>query len=242
MMVTKQELQDAIDKLSITLNGDFQKLLTQSIDALKNTIIDNLKKANEDLQKKVGLLEAEITYLKENNIEQIKQTEASFQHGRLEQMIVSGVPDSVPHEELEDRCISILNQIKEHPVVGREISACHRVGKKNDIIIRFVNRKDVEDSLTNRSKLKDLDREAVGLKPDAKIFVSENLSPYMAKLAYYCRTLRRKCLINKITTFKGVIKITRPVTPGHKPNSPEVIGHKHDLEKIFPNLDELLRA
>ena len=241
-MVTKQELQDAIDKLSLSLNGDFQKLLTQSIDVLKNTIIDNLKKANEDLQKKVGLLEDQISHLKRSNIEEIKRTEASFQHGRLEQMIVSGVPESIPHEELEDRCIKIINQIKDYPVAERDISACHRVGKKNDTIIRFINRKDVEDCLKNRSKLKDLDREAVGLNPAAKIFVSENLSPYMAKLAFYCRTLKRKFVIDKITTFKGVIKIRRPVGPGQKPNLPGVICHKQDLENIFPNLDELLKA
>ena len=241
MMVTKTELEDTIKKLTITLNSDFQKLMAESIDVLKNTIIDNLKEANEDLQRKVGQLEAEINTLKRENIEQIKQTEASFQHGRLEQLIVSGIPATIPHEELEDKCRSILNQIKDYSVT-RDISACHRVGKKNDTIIRFVNRKDVEDCLINRSKLKDLDREAVELKPDAKIFVSENLSPYMARLAFYCRMLKRQHLIDKITTFKGVIKITRPVGPGCEPNRPDVIGHKQDLEKLFPNLDGLLKV
>ena len=241
-MVTKQELQDAIDKLSASLNGDFQRLLAQSIDVLKTTIIDNLKKSNEELQKKVSKLEAEIINLKSENVEQVKRTEASFQHGRLEQMIISGLPDDIPHEQLENKCISVVNAIKNYPVSARDISACHRVGKNNDTILRFVNRKDVEDCLTNRSKLKDFDRASVGLNPNAKIFVSENLSPYMAKLAFYCRTLKRKFLIDRITTFKGVIKIRRPVGPGNNPQRPDIIGHKQDLENLFPNLDDLMKV
>ena len=91
----------------------------------------------------------------------------------------------------------------------------------------------------NRKKLESFDREKVGLEPDTKIFINENLSPYMAKLAFYCRVLKRKHLIAKLTTFKGVIKINRTVDG--RPLS-KVIGHKKDLELIFPNLNDLLNV
>ena len=59
----------------------------------------------------------------------------------------------------------------------------------------------------------------------------------MAKLAFYCRVLKRQNFVEKVTTFKGVIKIRRTV--GDRPVS-NIIGHKKDLEIIFSNLDELL--
>ena len=111
-MVTKTELDISISKLSLNLTENFKKMLDDSINELKNTIIDNLKKSNEILQTKVATLENEITALKESNIDLVKRTEAAFQHGRLNQIIVSGIPADVKHEDLEDKCIGILNQIK----------------------------------------------------------------------------------------------------------------------------------
>ena len=165
-----------------------------------------------------------------------RSTEAALQHGRLEQIIVSGIPATVDHEHLEANCINILNTIKGTEISPRDIAACHRVGKKEDTILRFLNRKDADECLENRHKLKDLNREAVGLEPDAKIFIRENLSPYMNKLAYYCRVLKRKNLIAKISTYKGVIKITR-----ENGGTRTVIGHRNDLESIFENLEDLLK-
>ena len=69
--------------------------------------------------------------------------------------------------------------------------------------------------------------------------VNENLSPFMRKLAYYCRVLRRKGFIERVTTFKGIVKIYRTV--GHDQHAASIIGHKQDLEKLFPNLDDLIQ-
>ena len=105
-----------------------------------------------------------------------------------------------------------------------------------------MNRKDADDCLKNRKKLRDFDREAVGLQTDAAIFVNENLSPYISKLSYYCRQLKRKGLVDKTTCFKGVVKVTRTVQDNLGDNRIEsaVISHKQDLETLFPNLDVIL--
>ena len=235
-MVTKKDL----DAMSENLSTHFEEMLTKSINELKNTIIDNLKQSNELLQLKVRSLENEVNVLKQDHIEYMKHVEASFQHGRCEQIIVSGIPESVSHEELEEKCRDLLNQIKKYPVNTRDIAACHRVGKKGDTILRFINRKDADDCLENRRKLKNIDRGAVGLEEDVKIFVNENLSPYMSKLAFHCRTLKRANMIEKVTTFKGVVKITRTVGAENRTMT-NIIKHKVDLVKIFPNLDEILK-
>ena len=101
-----------------------------------------------------------------------------------------------------------------------------------------MNRKDAEDCFENRTKLRDINREEYGLAPGSKIYIRENLSPYISKLAYYCRELKRKGYIEKVTTFKGIIKIFR--TAENNRSARSVIGHKNDLLNIFPNLDEIL--
>ena len=100
----------------------------------------------------------------------------------------------------------------------------------------FVNRKDADDCFENRSKLKNISRETLGLVPGTNLYVRENLSPYMSKLAYYCRVLKRKLLVDKVTTYKGIIKISRTVS-GHPVK--DVIAHISDLEEIFPNIEDV---
>ena len=236
-MVNKVELTEVIDSLSDRLTENFKQMLQESIDVLKDTIIENLKKSNMDLQVRVSSLENEVELLKQANIEMMKNSEASFQHGRLNQVIVSGIPSRIEHDELEETTIGILNKIKSCEVDEKDIEACHRVGKNHDTIIRFVNRKDAEDCLTNSKKLRDTNLQEVGIGKDVKIYVNQNLSPYMNTLAYYCRVLKRKNLIEKVTTFKGVVKLTRKVNDRMVSTK---IGHKCDIEKIFPNFEDIL--
>ena len=237
IMVTKTELNESVNELSDRLTGNFKQMLEESIQVLKSTIIENLSKSNLDLQARVSSLENEIILLKQANIDMTKHVEASFQHGRQNQIIVSGIPSSVEHDDLEMTTIGILNKIKSVEVNERDIEACHRVGKNDNTIIRFVNRKDAEDCLTNSKKLKDVNLEDVGLHKNSKIYVNQNLSPFMSTLAYYCRILKRKDLVVKLTTFKGVLKITRKVDNRFVTTK---IGHKCDIEKLFPNLEEII--
>ena len=236
-MVTKNEMNESIEKLNTTLTENFKKMLDDSISELKNTIIDNLKTSNELLLKKVSDLENEVDKLKTENIELTRRSEVAFQHGRQNQIIISGIPEEIEHDDLEATTIRVLNKIKDHKINERDVEACHRVGKKSETILRFVNRKDAEDCLSNRKKLANFDREAVGLDPDVNIYVNGNLSPYMNKLAFYCRVLKRRGKIARMTTFKGVIKITMN-TGGRVATN--VIGHKQDLVKFFPDLDALI--
>lgn len=242
-MVTKRDMDNAINRLSTKLTETFKNMLTDATNKIKDTIIGNLIQSNEDLQLRVSALENKVNTLKNTNMVFKKSTEAAFQHGRLEQILISGIPATVNQDALEETALKILNKIKDQEVSSSGVAACHRIGRKNDTILRFVNRKDADDCLLNRSKLRNIDREAVGLEPDINIYVNENLSPYMRKLAYYCRVLKRKSLIDKVTTFKGIIKITRTI--GDDENSrtlTNVIGHKDDIEKLFPTLDDLLEV
>ena len=238
MVLTKVDIDEAITSMSTKLTSSFQTMLDNSINEIKNSIIENLRLSNQNLQDRVNSLEREVKELKEAHVTLERSSEAAFQHGRLEQVVISGIPAEVEHKDLEEKSLRILNEIKNVQIQSRDIAACHRLGKKNDTIIRFINRKDADDCFENRMKLKNINREEHGLAPGANIYIRENLSPYISKLAYYCRELKRREYIEKVTTFKGVIKIFRTVENSRMVKS--VIGHKEDLLKIFPNLNEIL--
>ena len=95
-MVRKEELDAAIDGLK----EHFKVELAASINEIKNSIIESLRVSNENLQKRVCALEGEVETLKEEKIDLEKRVEAGFQHGRLEQIIIQGIPARVKHEEL----------------------------------------------------------------------------------------------------------------------------------------------
>ena len=238
MVLTKVDIDEAITSMSTKLTSSFQTMLDDSINEIKNSIIENLRLSNQNLQDRVNSLEREVKELKEAHVTLERSSEAAFQHGRLEQVVISGIPAEVEHKDLEEKSLRILNEIKNVQIQSRDIAACHRLGKKNDTIIRFINRKDADDCFENRMKLKNINREEHGLAPGANIYIRENLSPYISKLAYYCRELKRREYIEKVTTFKGVIKIFRTVENSRMVKS--VIGHKDDLLKFFPNLNEIL--
>ena len=68
-MVTKQQLDDCIDKLSTDLTAKLKSMLKESISNIKDTIIENLKISNEKLQIRVGLLENNVKDLENEKIE-----------------------------------------------------------------------------------------------------------------------------------------------------------------------------
>ena len=75
-----------------------------------------------------------------------KEIQATLQHSRLNQIIMSGIPVDIEQTKLEATSIQILNKIKDFKIGTRDIEACHRFGN-NDAIVRFVKRKDAEDCL-----------------------------------------------------------------------------------------------
>ena len=70
-----------------------------------------------------------------------------------------------------------------------EIEACYRLGKKKEnVIVRVINRKHCLKALRNKKKLKSIDINAIGI-PNAHLYISHNLTPANNKLAFNCRKL-----------------------------------------------------
>ena len=111
-----------------------------------------LKEKSEKLKKRVAILESNEKLKKRVAIFESNHNDLA-QYGRRNNVVLSGIPDNVPDNNLENTVISVLSDI-DVQVEPRDIEACHRIGKPTfktqKTIVRFVNRKNCEKVLANK--------------------------------------------------------------------------------------------
>ena len=152
-----------------TKKGGFQEALVnleQNITNFINSVktepkeeINNLKAVIiKQLQDKNVILRDRCSKLVQKLVEFECSTNNIKQYGRRNNIIISGIPDSVDNNQLEDSVTEILTDINVN-VESNDIEACHRIGKKDSrigstkTIIRFVNKKHTKQVLYNKKKL-----------------------------------------------------------------------------------------
>ena len=234
-MLTQKDLDDSLSQL----RTDLTEVIKASIDAVKDTVINNLVSSNKELQIHVKQLEERVTALE-------TELNSNLQYNRLNNLVISGIPSSVEHINLEAVSVKIINSCTEiHDITSRDVEGCHRLSKNNmDVIIRLVNRAVVEEVLDNSQRLKNCNKEGFGLPAGTyPIYVNSHLSRQNAKLAYYGRKLKKNGHIKNVSTLKGVVKFLLPtdiVDEGDRTYRWQKISHEKDILGLFPNLDTLI--
>ena len=187
-MVSKTQLDEALHEQTVTIENK----INDSINKIREEIIDRLLLENTKLSTRIRELEENVVTLEKSVIK-------NHQYQRNNNIVITGIPKSVEHDNLEDQCIKILNGINEQKIINkRDLEACHRISVVNNgVVMKFVNRKDANECLKNRFNLKDMNKDSVGLPMHTKLFIDEQLSPYISKLAYMCRCLKRSNLVSK---------------------------------------------
>ena len=220
-------------ELIISLEG---KLLTpfHEVDKkllnLKDIIIKDLQIENQRLQDKVINLEKRVILLEVggNLLEQ---------YGPRNNLEMTGIPDDVEDEDLEEKIIKILDKIEVN-VKSKDIEACHRVGKSRSnsrkTIICFVNRKFAKKALINRKSLKNIDKSSIALSNSSDIFINENLTPTNSKLTFHCRKLKREGFVDRNFSRDGVVCITSKNVQNRKTIK---VLHFNTMVDLFPNFD-----
>ena len=199
----------------------------QDLNEMKNEIIKNLIDSNKKLQKKVEKLE--------NQIKKQEETiEINNQYTRRNNLEIHGISEDIQDEELEEKVVEILKSV-DIKVNKENIEACHRLPKRRResckrTIIRFVNRKTVEESIKSKSKLKNVNRQ---------IFFAENLNKYFQKIAWLCRKLKKESIIDsfKFQNESFSIKIQGE-------NRRKKITNEQQLFDLFPGffVDDILET
>ena len=150
----KDGFQEALVNLEQNITNFINSVKTEpkeEINNLKAVIIKRLQDKNVILRDRCSKLEQKL-------VEFEYSTNNLKQYGRRNNIIISGIPDSVDNNQLEDSVTEILTDINVN-VESNDIEACHRIGKKDSrigstkTIIRFVNRKHTKQALYNKKKL-----------------------------------------------------------------------------------------
>ena len=86
-----------------------------------------------------------------------KQSNRNTQYARKESAELHSVPTNIPDKQLEGMVLSMLNDIKppEEPAyTSTDIYACHRLRKREQVIIKFTHHKHMCAVMNRRSLLK----------------------------------------------------------------------------------------
>ena len=135
-----------------------------------------------------------------------KQLFASEQYSRRDTIEIVGIPENIADKDIESKAIGIMKMIGV-TVPKQEIQACHRLVKKDRVIIKFVNRKTAIACLRSRSKLKDANCKSLGLPDKCRLYVNESLCPAYRKLFWKCKLLFKESKIQSCWTYNGTIKV-----------------------------------
>ena len=120
------------------------------------------------------------------------------QHGKRNNVIISGIPDSLNVNQLEESATEILIDINVN--VADNVESCHRIDKKDTrigstkTIICFVNRRHAKQALHNKNKFSQVKKKYIFNPNNNPFFISENLARMNESLAYQGRKLNIKIL------------------------------------------------
>ena len=180
--------------------------LKDEIINLKEIVIRNLQDKNEKLRCRFESL-AKLCSKHESDHNSLPQ------YGRSNNVALSGIPESVSEDILEESVISVLADIDVF-VERHYIEACNRFGKPDrqksqKTIVPFVNRKNCKKVLFNKKKLGSTDCSKHNFMPNTNIFANENFAPMNESNAYICRNLKHSGLIHVCFSRDDIVKIKR---------------------------------
>ena len=132
----------------------------------------------------------------------------SLQYNRRESIEIHGVPQAIRNDKLETYCLDLLQDIGCGEIKEKDVHACHRMRKKENTIIRFVNRKHADLALHNRRKLKDIDKSRYEIPIDSYgLFINESLCKPMQFLSYKVRSAYKSKDIESYNLWKGKLSL-----------------------------------
>ena len=157
------------------------------------------------------------------------------QYSRRENLVLSGIPESVSQSNLESTVLEILSAAGFRDLGPDDISACHRLAKPRNsryparVIVRFLSRKPVDFCLNNRKKVQNDIKS--NLNMNIRIF--ENLCKANEEALRICKWLQENEAIHDHFIRNGYVKIVK--TAGGRPFK---VRHPEFLRDKFDNIPD----
>ena len=124
-----------------------------------------------------------------------------------------------------------------------DIVACHRLGQTCRVIVKLLNKKDAQNFLDEKRKLRSInlyDDNNIDTNIRRKIFVNQSLYPYYRKLYGMVKDLNNEGLIDFFWIANGAIKImesrqSKPISITHESDLPFLGIKQLDIDMTNPD-------
>ena len=137
------------------------------------------------------------------------------------------MPSDIADDVLEQSVCQALS-LKGTSVEPDDLQACHRMRKKDRVIIKLKCRKQKHHVLLNHKTLQNKSLVLTQLKSSGKLFVNESMCHENHQLAYKCRQLKSARKIHLTWFYNSTLHIKFVENgPIHK------IFHPTDIEKVL---------
>ena len=160
----------------------------------------------------------------------------NVQYHRRESLEINPVPASISGNVLESSVCRALS-LTGHEVKPDDLQACHRLKKKDTVIVKFKCRKQRRSILTNRKNLRNKSDGLTRLNFSGRLFVSESMCHENHQLSYKCTQLKNAGKIHSTWFCNNSVNVK--LDDGSQPTK---IHHDIDIEKLLgvDNLEEFI--
>ena len=151
-------------------------------------------------------------------------------------MDINPVPASIGDDVLESS-VCRASSLTGHEVKPDDLQACHRLKKKDTVIVKFKCRKQRRSILTNRKNLRNKSDGLTRLHFSGRLFVSESMCHENHQLSYKCRQLKNAGKIHSTWFWNNSV-----IVKLDERSQPTNINHVIDIEKLLgvDNLEEFI--
>ena len=158
------------------------------------------------------------------------------QYHRQEVLEINAVPPSINDEELELNICKALS-LTGHEVKPDDLQACHRLKKKESVIVKFKCRKLKRRVLVKRKNLRNKSEDIRQLKFFGNLFLSESIYHENHELAHKRCQLKNVWKIHSAWFWNNTVNVKLS-----ERSNPVKIFHIIDIEKLFgiDNLDDFI--
>ena len=161
-----------------------------------------------------------------------RQCWANAQYSRRECIEISGIPNSVGDNELEEKVLKVFNKLGV-TVNEENVEACHRIKQGSDrLIIKLSRKKDCQQVMKVKSDLRNLNVSECDLPAGTTLYFNESLCPYYRWIWSCCKKLKNSNIIFGFYTVNGTVKVKQ-----HEGDRANPVTHIEDLKKIAPEFD-----
>ena len=193
-------------KGKVIVDTDLHKLSDQIYKLTE--AIDQISLENRKLTSELVITKNVNSRLEERIINLEKNQAKGEQYSRRNNVELSGIPNSICDEDLENTVINICKE-SGIDVNARDIEGCHRLplsrnsrGHDKRVIVKFVNRKYAEAMLKDKKRISGKNFEHLNVTN--KVFVSVFLCRYYTYILGKCEDLERQGKVHHVFCL-GVI-------------------------------------